>query len=95
MDNNLSDLLRLLKNGQKSDSFYAHSEQHFKSTTPRTDLHKCTVFKVVSHFNPISAMKTFKKPNCNLCMEKHLTILKNLHDKHATFMNNNLEIYGA
>ena len=27
MEGNFSDLLRLLKNGQKSDSYYAHFEQ--------------------------------------------------------------------
>ena len=40
-------------------------------------------------------MKTFRKPNCNLCMEECLTILKKISDKRVTFMNNNLEIYGA
>ena len=33
MDGRFSDLLRLLKNGKKSDSFAAHFEQHFNSTT--------------------------------------------------------------
>ena len=40
-------------------------------------------------------MKTFMKPNCNLCMEERLTILKYLRDKLITIMNNNSEIYGA
>ena len=35
------------------------------------------------------------KPNCNLCMEEGLTILKKIHDKYIPVMNNNLEIYGA
>ena len=52
-------------------------------------------FKVVKQLNPIGAMKTFTKPNCNLCMEERLTILKNLRDKLFTIMNNNSEIYGA
>ena len=33
MDVHFSDLQRLLKNGQKSDSFAAHFVQHFHSTT--------------------------------------------------------------
>ena len=52
-------------------------------------------FKVVNQIKPIRAIKIFTKPNCNLCMEKHLTILKKLRDKRVTVMNNNLKIYGA
>ena len=63
MDDHLSDLLRLLKNGQKSDSFAAHFEQKFKTTTSRTDLRKYVTFKLVKQLNPIVAMKTFTKPN--------------------------------
>ena len=66
MDGNFSDILRLLKNGKKSDSFSAHSEQHFNSTTSRTDLCKYMVFKVVNKLNPIGAMKIFTKPDYNL-----------------------------
>ena len=33
MDGHLSDILRLLKNGKKSDSFAAHFEQHYNTTT--------------------------------------------------------------
>ena len=47
MDGHLSDLQRLLKNGQKSDSFAAHYVQHFNSNTLRTELRKCMTFKVV------------------------------------------------
>ena len=38
MDGHFSDLLRLLKNEKKPDSFAAHFEQHFESTTSRTEL---------------------------------------------------------
>ena len=37
MDGHFSDPLCLLKNRQKQDSFAAHSEQHFNSTTSRTN----------------------------------------------------------
>ena len=70
MDGHLSDILRLFKNGQKSDSFAAHFEQHFKAATPRTDLLKYMTFKLVKQLNPIVAMKTFTKPNCNLFIEE-------------------------
>ena len=39
--------------------------------------------------------KIFTKPNCNICKEECLTIHKKLRDKRVTFMNTNLEIYGA
>ena len=85
----------LLKNGQKSDSFAAHFVHHFNNTTSRTDLRKCMTCKVLKQLNPIGAMKTFKKPNCNLCMQERLTILKKLCEKRITVMNKNSEIYGA
>ena len=75
MDGHFSDLLRLIKNGQKSDSFSNHFEQHFNTTTSSTDLRKYMTFKVVKQLKPIGAIKTFTKPNCNLCMEERLTIL--------------------
>ena len=43
----------------------------------------------------IDAMKTFTKPNCNLCIQDRLTILKMLRDKRVTVMHKNSEIYGA
>ena len=95
MDGHFYDLQRLLKKGQKSDSFAAHFVQHFINTTSRTDLRKCMTFKVLKQLNPIGAMKIFTKPNCNLCMQERLTILKKLRDKRVTVMNKNSEIYGA
>ena len=69
MDGHFSDLQRLLKNGKKSDSFAAYFVQHFNTTTSCTDLRKYMMFKVVKQLNPIGPMKTFTKPNCNLCMQ--------------------------
>ena len=89
MDGHFSDIQRLLKNGQKPDSFAAHFVKHFNNTTSRTDLCKCMTFKVIKQLNPIGAMKTFTKPNCNLCMKERLTILKNLRDKRVTVMSKN------
>ena len=57
MDGHFSDVQRLIKNGQKSDSFAAHFKQHFKSTMLRTYLRKCMKFKVVNHIVPIGEIK--------------------------------------
>ena len=40
MDGRFSDLLRLLKNAYKSDSYASHLEHHFNATTSYTDLRK-------------------------------------------------------
>ena len=60
MDDHFSDLLLLLKNRKKSDSFAAHFEQHFNTTTPHTDLRKYMTFKVEKQLNSIGAMKTLQ-----------------------------------
>ena len=95
MDGHFSNLQRLLKNGQKSDSFAAHFLHHFNTTTLCTDIRKYMRFKLVQKLNPIGAMKKFTKPNCNLCMQEHLTILKKIREKRVTVMNKNSDIYGA
>ena len=53
------------------------------------------MFKVVNQLNSIGTMKTFTKPNWNLCMDERLMILKILRDKCIKIMNKNSEIYGA
>ena len=53
------------------------------------------IFKVVKHLILLVAIKTVSKPNCNLCMEERISILKKLRDKHVMVMYNNLKIYGA
>ena len=85
MDGHFSDLKRLLKNVQKPDSFAAHFVQHFNDTTSRTDLGKCMTFKVIKKLNPIGTMKTFTKPNCNLCMQERLTTSRTDLGKCMTF----------
>ena len=95
MEGHYSDILRLLKNRKIYNSFSAHFEQNFNSNTSRTDICKYMKFKVVRQLNPNGAMKTFTKPNCKLCMEERLTILKTLRDKLVAIMNKNSEIYGA
>ena len=95
MDGHFSDLLHTFKNGQKSYSLAAYFQQHFNTSTSRTDLHKYMPFKVVKNLNPIGGMKTFIKPNCNLCIKERLTILKKLREKRVTIMNNNWRFMGT
>ena len=95
MDIHFFNTQRLLKNGQKSDSFAAHFEKRIKSTTSHTDLCNCVAFKVVNHLNPIGVMKSFTKPNCTIFVEEHLTILKRICDRNVTLINKNTEIYGV
>ena len=95
MYGHFSDIISLLKNRQKSDSFAAHFEHHFNTTMSRIDLRNYMTFKVVNQINLIGAMKTFTEPNCNIFMQEHLTILKKLCDKRVTVINKNSEIYGA
>ena len=94
-DSHLSYILHLFKNGQKSDSFAAHSKQHFKDPMSHIDICKYMTFKLVKQLNSIGEMKTFTKPNCNLFIEECLTILKKIREKRVTIMNKNSEIYGA
>ena len=61
MDGHLSDLLRLLNNGQKSYSFAAHLGQQFNNIMSRTDILKYMTFRVLKQLNLIGAMKTFTK----------------------------------
>ena len=89
MDDHFSDLQRLLKNGKKSDSFDSHFVHPFNTTTSRTDIHKYTTSKLVKQINPIGAMEKFTKPNCNLCMQERLTILKKLREERVAVMNKN------
>ena len=92
MYSHISGLLRLPKNRQKSDSFASQFEQHLNATTSRKYIRKYMTFKGVKQINPIGLMKTFTKPNFNLCMEERLTILCY---KRVTMMNNNSDIHEA
>ena len=60
MDGHFSDILRLIKNAQKSDSFDAHFKQNFNDTTSRIDPCKYMEFKEVKKLNPIDAIKKLR-----------------------------------
>ena len=89
MDGHFSDLLHLLKNGQKKRLISAHFEQHFNATTSHTDLQKYITYKLVNKINLIFAINIFTELNCNQCMEECSTILKYLCEKSVTVMNKN------
>ena len=61
----------------------------------RTYLRKYMEFKVVNQLNLIGTMKTFTKPNCNLCIDERLKTLKKLREKRVMVVNKNSEIYRA
>ena len=92
MDGNFSDVQHMIKYRQKLDSFADHLEQHFKSTTSRTNLCNWMAFKVVNKINQIGEIKSFTKPNCNLCIQECLTVLKKLRYKRVTLMNKSSDI---
>ena len=75
-DGHFYDLQRQLKNEQKLDSFAAYLVQHFNNTTLRMYLRKFVTFTSIKEINLIGAMKTFTKPNRNLCIQERLMILK-------------------
>ena len=87
-------LSKAWKENRDNISWYKQ-DYYYYTNTSRTDLRKYMTFKVVKQLNPIGAMKTFTKPNCNLCMEERLTILKKLRDKRVKIINKNSEICGA
>ena len=95
MDGHFCDVQKLLKTGQKLDSFAAHYEQHLNSSRSRTTLCTCMMFEVDKQLNSIGEMKTFTKPNRDMCMDGRTTILRKLRDKHITVMKKNLEMYVA
>ena len=93
MGGNFSNHPHILKNGQKSYSFAAHFERKFNYTMSRTYLPKCMAFTLLKLLNPIGTIKTYMKPNCNLCMEERLTITRKIREKCELFMNKKSEIY--
>ena len=87
MDFHLSYVQLLLLKSENSYLFKAQYRQHIKSTTSPTDLCKCMTVKVIKHINLIREMKSFMKPDYNIYIEEHLTIIKKVCDKNFTFMN--------
>ena len=53
----------------------------------------CIKFEVVNNFNNNFTMKTFTKINSSILLDKLLTVLKNLPERHVTLTSKNLDIY--
>ena len=62
MYGHFSDILPLLKNVQKLDSFATHFEHHFNTIASSTDIRKYISFIVVDNLNLIGAMKSLQNP---------------------------------
>ena len=89
--------VRLMANkGIASDSYARHFSQFFKPG-------ECTIGKVrrlievdiLWEGNPISAVKTFGKECCTLCMRERFLILDQSKRNKTLLINSNNEFYGA
>ena len=72
----VTDTVPLVQNGKFSDSFARHFAQRFSLKPSPQQQRDIMKFEIISSVNPISAMKTFGKHECTLCMGERLNILK-------------------
>ena len=83
--------------GTNSDTFASHFSKHLLDTnsdpTPKNQ-RVMMKFEIMDELEPISAMKSFKKLECKLCMKERLAILKASFEGDK-IMNSRLEIYGG
>ena len=93
MDGHFSNPLRLLKNGQKSDSFAAHFEQKFNTTKSLTYLHKHMAFKLVNQIKQLVRWKhlrnliaTYIWRNVQLSLKSYVTNTSQLWTRIWIFM---------
>ena len=76
MKGHYNDVQQLVQNGKFSDSFARHFSQHFSVKPSPQQQRDIMKFEIISSVNPISAMKTFGKHECTLCMGERLNIQK-------------------
>ena len=95
MKGHYNDVQQLVQNGKFSDSFARHFAQHFSVKPSPQQQRDIMKFEIISSVNPISAMKTFGKHECTLCMKERLNILKFVRKRSSSVMNACSEIYGA
>jgi hypothetical protein len=94
----LQDVKRLVRTGEASDSFARHFAKHVMEGEVKPtngDLRKIMKYEILWQANPISAMKTFGKLNCALCMRERVEILRAHQQDELSLINCNLEIFGA
>ena len=78
MNQHFTDAKDPIANGELSDSFAKHFASHFENEkhTSRGDARKITDVEMIWQGNPMSNVKTFRSPNCNLCNKERLEIHK-------------------
>jgi hypothetical protein len=94
----LQDVKKLVRTGEASDSFARHFANHVMKDDVKpnnSDLRKIMKYEILWQANPISAMKTFGKLNCALCMRERVEILRAHQQNELALINYNLEIFGA
>ena len=101
MNTHFSETRDLINNGNSSDSFAKHFASHFKdkNSITRNEIRNITNIEIIWQGNPISCIKSFKKPNCSLCNRERLEIykaMKNDKENNTNFLiNSSNELYGA
>jgi hypothetical protein len=90
------EVIQLLKTGKKTDTFASHFAKHFegKDIPSTTDVRDICKIEVIWQGNATSAMKSFRKHNCALCLKERIEIAKKWYSNPKRLINSNLEIYG-
>ena len=90
----IGDVRHLLKRGTASDTFASHFASHLKETASTTDIGRTMTCSILWQGNPITAMKTFTTPKCQLCMKERLIIARKWIKNPGNLINSCSEIYG-
>ena len=95
MNGHFNDVQKLVCKKVQSDSFARHFAKHFTTKPSPKNLRDILDFEVLWAANPISAVRSFGKLSCSLCMAERLKILSYTKNKTKNLMNACSEIYGA
>jgi len=75
-----NEVQKLVKLGEKSDSYAKHFATQFHDTNPSPINQRGGITcNIIWQGNPISAVKTFTTKNCSLCAKERIAILKVVH----------------
>jgi len=96
MQQHFNEVQKLVKLGEKSDSYAKHFATQFYDTNPSpTNQRGGITCSIIWQGNPISVVKTFAIKNCALCAKERLAILKQSRSNPQRLINSNNEICGA
>jgi len=96
MQQHFNEVQKLVKLGEKSDSYAKHFTTQFYDTNPSpTNQRGGMTCSIIWQGNPISAVKTFATKNCALCARERLAILKQSRSNPQLLITSNNEIYGV